>query len=721
MILVTTKEGLKNAIQDLKSEKVIGLDIETSRRYPVGKYSEVNYKGGLDPYLSRIVMVQIGTLDKRYVIDVRKAGLEGLEELLEDEAILKVGHNLQFEGKHFLHNGIRIYNVWDTMIADKLLWNGLKKSFSLESLMKDYLGYQSVTDDDLFTIEDEDEDEWLDVLEEKEQKKMIDKSIRLGFINIGDKDFTQEQLEYGETDITAPLRIYEIQKNGRWVSHDDLYYPEVGIRFENKVTQVLADMSYVGMEFSQEEWLRVYEAQLPIRDERRAALNTYVETHHLDWCSSMDLFTNRPTCAVDWSSPQQVTKFFRKLGLAVQEFSKSTGKLAWTVGAKPLMRTLSNKYKEAFFKGKFPEIKTHEDLILAFLLFNKSEQLCDTFGKSWLKYVHPITGRVHSNYRQLMNTTRMSSVSPNLQNAPADPAYRKCFVAAKDWKLMSCDFAAQEIRVLADVAEVQSMIDFFTKEHPIFGDDFHSYSATNAFRIVYNQPDLIVSKETHPNERTISKTLTFSLSYGASDKSVSKDLGVSEEEGSKFVKGYYDGFPGLAENFESRKKAAFKKGWFVINQFAGVRFFFDGFERMQQLNKEAMVYYPDNYRTFTAEQKAQFKIELYEAHPHVKAMWSEWGKLKGQLERKALNYSIQGTSAFISKMAALLIYNYRKQNNWPAYHLVNIIHDELISTSKQEESEQYLQLTKDFMVKAGTYFCSVPMVSDGEVSDYWKH
>jgi DNA polymerase I-like protein with 3'-5' exonuclease and polymerase domains len=142
---------------------------------------------------------------------------------------------------------------------------------------------------------------------------------------------------------------------------------------------------------------------------------------------------------------------------------------------------------------------------------------------------------------------------------------------------------------------------------------------------------------------------------------------------------------------------------------------------MNELNREAIAYYPDDYRTYSVDKKAEFKQTLYEDYPHVKQLWKEWSILKGKLERLALNYPIQGTSAYISKMAALLIYNYRKNNNWPKFKLVNIIHDELITTSEDSESAKYLDLTKQLMIKAGTYFCSVPMTAEGVSSKNWKH
>ncbi len=55
----------------LINKTVIGVDIETTRKYKKNKYREDIYKPGLDPYVSKICMLQIGDLDNQFIIDVR--------------------------------------------------------------------------------------------------------------------------------------------------------------------------------------------------------------------------------------------------------------------------------------------------------------------------------------------------------------------------------------------------------------------------------------------------------------------------------------------------------------------------------------------------------------------------------------------------------------------------------------------------------------------------
>jgi DNA polymerase I-like protein with 3'-5' exonuclease and polymerase domains len=732
---------LQDAIDYLKTQKVVALDIETSRKYPKGRYREDVYRPGLDPYLSRIVMCQIGTLEKRFIIDARIVDLSPLKEILEDETIEKVGANLAFEGMFFLvAHKIRIFNVWDCMIVDRLLYNGLLMAFSLEAMMHRYLGYQSVTWDNLFentqkeyddTVKRLKQDNWDDrpdeELEEEaarimEEKLLVDKSIRLGFINIGESPFTLKQMDYGEDDIVAPLKIREKQLRGRKVGKET-YLPLVGIKLENKMTQVLAEIMIRGMDFNPILWEETYRDNLKTYLVRKEFLDDYVSKNHPDFCNAVDLFTHANSCAIEWASSTQVIKLFRKLGLAVWEKSKSTGKMAWTVGAKELGRTFPKDYKMKLLKEQFPEkIENKWDLALAYLMFKNSQQACTTFGLDYLKYIHPITKKIHTSFRQILNSTRMSSTRPNIQQLPQGEEFRRCFVCPPGYKNINTDYASQESRVMADISGAKAMQDFFIKKHPIFGADFHSYTATNMYRIIRNDPRLIISAE-NKEERDIAKIMGFQIPFGASDYSVSKDLGVSLEEGTLFYDNYFNAFPGLKEYFEQCRKDAVEKGWIQIDAYTDRRYFFPQFERMNELKEFALNHYPEDYRTYSKERKAKFKEDLYAKHPEVKDAWKEWATLKGKLERRSQNFRIQGCAAGMMKLAQVLIYNYRKLHDiWEELYVNNVIHDENNAQALEAKAEEYAKVIEELMVKAGRYFCkTVPMGAESKIGLFWYH
>lgn len=714
--------SIEECLAYLKSQSIIGVDIETGRKYPKGMYNEFIYSPGLDPYVSRIVMVQVGTLEKRFVIDARVVDCSFLKEIFEDEKILKVGHNLKFEGKHFLVNyKSLLVNVWDTMIAEKVLYNGITFSYSLKGLMDRYLGIKSVEDTDLFSepVSEDDEVELdeLSLLDYKEEPiQYVDKSIRLGFIEIGDNPFTKAQIEYGVNDIVAPLKIYEIQRQGRLVG-EELYKPEIGFKLENKFTQVLAHLEVTGMGFDSLQWKNLALQNKEVYIRRLEKLNNYVESTCPRFASKVDLFTSKPACTIQWSSSKQVIEYFRYLEFCPKEKSKQTKRIEWTVRAKALFNLLSTENRDRFYANQETEIVDNESLILNYLLLKKAEQAYTTFGEDWLKYVHPITYRVHSSYNQYMYTSRMSSTNPNLQNIPSGKEYRSCFVSPKNTTWINCDFASQESRILADVSGVKTLIDFFVKGHSIFGDDMHSFAATNMQRVIRRDDSIVITKKSDPKARSIAKALNFALSYGASSTSLKHTLQVTEEEADAFIQAYFDGFPGLKEDFEKTKKEAVKRGWIELDSYTHKRYFFPQFSRMQELWKEAMSYYPEDYKTWPKEKKEDFKQELKILYPNI---WKDYMILKGSLERKGLNYRIQGNAASMSKLSAILIYNNFKDN--PNRSIVNIVHDEIIGETDIIDGQTYSKIISEAMIKAGSYICkNVPMGADAEVANYWKH
>lgn len=211
---------LQECVDYLSGQEVIGLDIETGRKFPKGTYREDVYKPGLDPRVSRILMVQVGTLEKRFVIDARVVDVSPLLPMLESESVIKVGANLAFESLHFRHNfGINIRNLYDVLLVDRVLTNGLYTSYSLEALLKRYRNYESRTTMDLFGqrnmesevkklfearvddyifshgfITEEVEEELLIEVTEEVEDRYVDKSIRLEFVEWGDKPFRKEHI-----------------------------------------------------------------------------------------------------------------------------------------------------------------------------------------------------------------------------------------------------------------------------------------------------------------------------------------------------------------------------------------------------------------------------------------------------------------------------------------------------------------------------------------------
>lgn len=700
---------IEECVGYLSKQKVVGLDLETSRKFPKGTYKETVYRAGLDPRLSRIIMLQVGTLEKRFVIDTRVVNIDSLLPILTDPEIIKVGANLMFESLHIRHNyGINIKGLYDVLLVDRIMTNGLHDSYSLESLMKRYRGYKSKDVTDLFGVKNLDkeieklfdkkvedhlflygnidesiEEELLSEATSEVEDKYVDKSIRLEFVEWGDKPFRIDQILYGETDIVEPLLLRDIFIKGRKVIkgfenrqpiYED-YYPEVAIRMENKLEEPLSEMIHHGICLDGIKWIEIAKEKKTQYYDKIEFLNQYVVDNHKEFQGPLDMFTNKPSCVLSWSSPKQVLQLFNKMGLSVEARSKFTGKVESTVGAKELIKNLSNVDKVRFMEDKFPErIDTGSDLVIAYLLVKKLQQLHTTYGEKFLDYLHPITKRIHCNIRQYLHTSRMAATRPNMLAIPRGKEYRSCFIAPPGYKVWACDYSSQEIFTNAEVFDNETLQNFFIEKVSNPSVDMHSWMATKMYSIIYNDPNWVCVKGVTNNERHNAKIGGFSIVYGASGKALGDMLGQTKEEGDIFIENYFKSLPGLKEKYDEAKKQAVKIGWVQIDPYTDKRYFYKEWDKMNNLRDQALVHYPDDYRFYSAEKKAEFKTQLYEDHPEVKGYWREWSILRGKLERRSVNFKVQGAAATQTKVALLYMWVQWNEGCFP----ILIIHDKFV-------------------------------------------
>ncbi|HEX5875182.1 MAG TPA: hypothetical protein VFY60_11080, partial [Pyrinomonadaceae bacterium] len=91
--VIQTAEDLRKAIETLTSQPVVGLDTETT---------------DLDPYTSRLRLLQLATPDRVYIVDfdhfangnaAKSEATAPLRRLLEAPRPIKIAHNAKFDAK----------------------------------------------------------------------------------------------------------------------------------------------------------------------------------------------------------------------------------------------------------------------------------------------------------------------------------------------------------------------------------------------------------------------------------------------------------------------------------------------------------------------------------------------------------------------------------------------------------------------------------------------
>ncbi|MDD2391968.1 MAG: DNA polymerase I [Bacilli bacterium] len=274
-----------------------------------------------------------------------------------------------------------------------------------------------------------------------------------------------------------------------------------------------------------------------------------------------------------------------------------------------------------------------------------------------------IDGKIHTIYNQaLTRTGRLSSVEPNLQNIPiryeVGKLIRKAFIPSKDSIIMSADYSQIELRILAHISNVDSLIEAFNH-----GIDIHSKTAADIFK---KAPDSVT-----PRERRIAKAVNFGIIYGISGFGLSENLDIPFNEAKLFIDEYLKTYPGINEYMDSVVKDAYETGYVktLLN-------------RKRNIN--------------------ELKNTNY--------------MIKKQGERIALNTPIQGTSADIIKKAMIEISDLFKVANIKSKMILQV-HDELIFDVLESEKDKVTDIVKETM--ENTYRLNVPLKVDISYGKDW--
>ena len=273
-----------------------------------------------------------------------------------------------------------------------------------------------------------------------------------------------------------------------------------------------------------------------------------------------------------------------------------------------------------------------------------------------------IDGKTHTIYNQaLTQTGRLSSTDPNLQNIPVKTEegklIRKAFVPEYDY-LVSFDYSQIELRVLAHLAHVESLIQAFNDNK-----DIHRHTASVVFGVEED--------EVTPLMRRNAKAVNFGIIYGMSDFGLSEQLGVSVREAREFIQKYFEQYHEI-KDYMNQNIAFGKENGFVSTILNRKRY-------IPEINEK-------NY------------------------MRQEFGK------RLAMNSPIQGSAADIIKLAMIKVDQLLKDNHLKSKMILQV-HDELIFDVYQEELEQVMDIVKIGMENA--YAMSVELKAEGAYAKNW--
>jgi DNA polymerase-1 len=178
--------------------------------------------------------------------------------------------------------------------------------------------------------------------------------------------------------------------------------------------------------------------------------------------------------------------------------------------------------------------------------------------------------RVHSSFLIHGTVTgRLSSKEPNLQNVPritTNADIKPMFIPPKGYLLLEVDYSQAELRVVAEMAKDEAMIDIFKR-----GYNIHFATACKANGVLdkYSQMKAIYDDPKHPDnlfwvkQHKRAKLINFGILYGQTEKKLSVELGCSEREAKEFIDQWFKGFPQIAKWIKRQHRLAAKKGYVI--------------------------------------------------------------------------------------------------------------------------------------------------------------
>ena len=362
--------------------------------------------GGTDMFAEKPVQLDRATV------------LAKLKPLLEDPAVLKIGHNLKYDLIILSRLGIQVAPFDDTIVMSFDLDAGLH-GHGMDELAATHLAHSCIAYKDVTGS----------------GKKQI------GFAEVDLKAATR----YAAEDADVTLRLWRRLKPRLAYEGATRVYEMV----DRPLVRVIADMELAGIKVDAGVLARLsddFSKQIARLEEEIHAIAGFKFTI---------------------GSPKQLGDvLFDKMGIKGGRKGKSG---VYSTDVNELERIAADKDSPG------------REMVLKVLDWRQLSKLKSTYTDALQAQINPATGRVHTSYSLTgAQTGRLSSTDPNLQNIPirteTGRQIRDAFVAEPGNVILSADYSQIELRLAAHIADVPALREAFEQ-----GEDIHNRTAMELF------------------------------------------------------------------------------------------------------------------------------------------------------------------------------------------------------------------------------------------------
>ena len=519
-----------------------------------------------------------------------------MKPVLEDESVLKIGHNMKYDWQMFKKLGVDVHPCDDTMLLSYVL-DGTSHSNGMDHLSELYFGHKPISYEDVTG-------------KGKAQ-------IRFDQVAI------DKALIYAAEDADITLRLHGVLKPRLAREGMTSVYENI----ERPLIRVIGQMELDGIKVDPvilRDMSADFTAKLAVLERDIHAL---------------------AGTEFNVASPKQIGQIlFEQMGL---QGGKKTKTGDWSTSVDVLEELAEAGHA----------------IVEKILEWRSLAKLKSTYTDALQEQINPATARVHTSFAMAhVNTGRLSSSEPNLQNIPIRTEegrkIRTAFIAEKGHSILSVDYSQVELRLAAEMAGIAALKDAFRR-----GDDIHTITASQVFDVPVDQVTGDIRRQ--------AKAVNFGIIYGISGFGLAKQLGTDTRTASEFIKRYLLRFPELEKFMEDKKIEARTHGF--IKTMHGRKCIIKG---------------------------------IAEKNP----------AMRNFAERQAINAPLQGTAADIMKLAMGKMNAALRTAGLSARMLLQV-HDELVFEVPDAELEVTKALVKNVMESVVSL--DVPLTAEAGSGASW--
>lgn len=718
---------------------------------------QLDFEGNVTPHLRerKIITIQFGSVNQpkseqwafqwSYLNDYQK---NFMKMILESDRWEKLIQNALWELTVSLNYGIRIRNIYDTLLVERILWCGYSGTYQvsaeLDQIILRRFGFAIITTND------------------------IDEGM-----NFGDDIITSSKLRYLSRDVQF---LDGIKRQQLLELH--LHDLEFVAALENEAVIGFAQMMWEGMDLNKEEWLQNVEWAMPLIEEAEDKLNDWLKQEPFkSQAIKLKYINTQDQLLINWKSNTQKALIAQRLFPGCSGGSKAVVN-KWMVdsirsnqhaelyevvfefisGSKILVEEhLLKNHREWLIENDLfrpagtsvinwnsvPQVLPLLKVVAPYLKnmnadsmgkfshpigldiehYKERKKLVDTYGEEFLNHIDP-DGRVRTEFNQIVVTGRVSSKKPNMQQVPAKELtqtndgkgqrYRNCFKPPKGFKFVSSDYVSQELVVIAFITKDKIWQEAIRKKQ-----DLHSIAAElvfatdkNPFHISWKsaaQADCAYYKmqvgengklepahqkckcPKHKVIREACKTINFMLAYGGTEYRLAALLRVPVKEARALIADYFKAFPAIGRTMTYLGRFGMKNGYIqTLAPFFRKRWFPEWQYKKQYLDEHLAGVRPD--------------------------------RSLSEIDKASKNQPIQGASADITKVAVCMVMwelDDAKLHN--DIKLVLQVHDQLDTVARDEVADIWKPRLTEIMEEAAKVVIPTGLLkAETQITNVWS-